>query len=186
MKRLAVLLLSAWILCGCSGANPELERALTLRQQLLRSSGCSFETEITADYEDKLFTFSMLCSCDPQGDITFTVTAPQSLSGITGKISESGGALTFEDKAICFPIIAEGKISPVSTPWLILKAMKGGYLKAAGKEAGLLRLTVDESYDEDALQLDIWVDENNAPVSVDILLDGSRILSASVNKFQIL
>lgn len=186
MKRMLVLFLIGCIFCGCRNKNVELERGLALRQRLLCSSGCSFEAEITADYEDKLYTFAMSCREDPQGTILFTVTAPETLSGISGTISVDGGMLTFDDKAVCFPLMAEGRLSPVSTPLLILQALKGGYIRAAGREEGMLRLTLDESYEEDALQLDIWADETDVVVKADVLVEGRRILSAEVRNFQIL
>ena len=55
-----------------------------------------------------------------------------------------------------------------------------------GEDDGLLRLTIDDCYQEDALQLDIWVNGEDQPVLADILHNGSRILSVKVKDFQIL
>ena len=157
---------------------------MELRTQLLQSS-CSFTAEITADYGDKLHTFTLQCTGSPQGDMTFEVVQPQSIAGITGTITGEGGFLTFDDVALHFDLLADDTVTPVSAPWIFLKTLRGGYLTSAGEEDGLLRVTIDDSYEEDALQLDIWLDEKNAPVRGEILYGGRRILSLSVTDFTI-
>ena len=57
---------------------------------------------------------------------------------------------------------------------------------SAGQEGELLRLTIDDSYEEDALTLDIWLGENQMPVRAEILYDSRRILSMEVRDFAIL
>ncbi len=178
----AVLLL---LLCGCSGKNEELDRAMALRAQLL-GHDCSFDAEITADYGDKLYTFSVYCEGDPQGNLGFRVKQPESIADITGQVAAEGGKLTFEDTALAFPLLADGQVTPVSAPWLLLKTLQGGYLTSAGMEEELLRLTINDSYEDDALQLDIWLDGEDKPVLAEILYDGRRILTVSVSNFQIL
>ena len=64
-----------------------------------------------------------------------------------------------------------------------MRTLRGGYLSSAVQEGELLRLAVDDSYEEDALRLDIWLDSGNAPVHADILYDGKRILSLSIENF---
>jgi len=172
------------MLCGCSGKEEELDRAVGLRMKLL-NSGCTFDTEITADYGDEIYEFAVSCEADAEGNLAFTVTAPESIAGITGLIDQEGGKLTFNDTALTFPLLADGQVSPVSAPWIFLKTLRGGYLTAAGMEEELLRLTIDDSYEENALQLDIWLNTEDQPIRADILYDGCRILALTVSKFQI-
>jgi len=185
MKKLAAILLCLFLLTGCIGNNEDLERAMGLRAKLL-SGGCSFGVEITADYGDELYTFSMNCTGDSSGKVDFSVTAPDTISGIAGSISKGEGKLTFDDTAVEFPLLADGQVAPISAPWLLLKTLQGGYLTAAGMEGQPLRLTVDDSYEEDALQLDIWLNGENVPVRADILYGGRRILTLKVTNFQLL
>lgn len=185
MKKAVVLVLALVLLTGCSMKKEELDRAMTLRAKLLANS-CSFDAEVTADYGDKVYTFSMVCEGDPQGNLNFTVTAPETISGITGIQSQSGGKLTFDDTALQFDLLADDQISPVAAPWILLKTLRGGYINAANMEDGMLRLTIDDSYEEDALQLDIWLNEADQPFRAEILYDGRRILTLNVSNFQIL
>ena len=185
MKRAAMLVLFLVMLSGCSSENRELDRGMALRDKLLSGQGCSFDAEVTADYGDKLQEFSMACQGDAQGNLVFTVTAPETIAGITGMVSDTGGKLTFDDTALHFDLMADDQLSPVSAPWVFLKTLRSGYLTSAGMDGEQLRLTIDDSYEEDALQLDIWLDGNDVPARAEILYDGRRILSVSIKNFVI-
>lgn len=184
MKKAGVLFLCLIMLTGCSDASKEIERGMALRDKLL-SGSCTFDAEITADYGDKLYTFTMQCQGDSQGDLTFTVTQPETISGITGTISDEGGKLTFDDTALQFDLLADDQLSPVSSPWILLKTLRSGYLTSAAEEGDTLHLTIDDSYDDDALHLDIWLDGKDYPVRAEILYDNRRILSLDVKNFAI-
>ena len=185
MKRVWCLLLLMFCLSGCANENSEIERGMALRSRLLSAENCSFDVSITADYGDKLYTFGMTCQGNAKGDLTFTVSAPESIAGVTGTVSEEGGKLTFDDTALQFALMADEQLSPVSAPWILLKTLRSGYLTSAGMEDELLRLTIDDSYAEDALQLDIWLDGEDSPVRAEVLYADRRILSMDVTNFQI-
>lgn len=159
---------------------------MAFRSRLLSAQGCQFGVKITADYGDALHIFSADCRADSSGNLIFCVTEPETLSGITGTVSDTGGTLTFDNTALSFPLQADEQLSPVSGPWIFLKTLRSGYLTSACMEEDLLRLTIDDSYEEDALQLDIWLKEENGPIRSDILYDGKRILSLEIESFAFL
>lgn len=186
MKKLGLCLLLMLLLAGCSEGPEPIRRGMELRTRLLRSSSVSFDADITADYGDKTCQFSMACRSDGQGNIAFTVTAPETLSGITGRISEEGGELTFDSVALHFELLTDGQLSPVSAPWIFMKTLRGGYLTSACQQEEGLRLTVDDSYEDDALTADIFLDEQDLPMQAEILYDGRRILTLAVRNMAIL
>ena len=186
MKRMVLVLAVACLICGCSRNNDHMERAISLRQRILAAESCRFDAQITADYGDKQYAFDVRCTVNALGEVSFDTTAPETIQGIRGTISETGGKLTFEDTALSFPLLAEGLPSPVSAPWLLMKTLRSGYLTAVGMEEQLLRLTIHDSYQSDALQLDIWIDNQDSPVCADVLQEGRRILAIKVSNFQIL
>ena len=185
MKRAASVLLILLMLPGCANSRNHIDRMMGLRGELLASESCCFTASVTADYGDRVHEFRMDCAGDSQGNLTFSVTAPESIAGITGSISSGGGKLTFDDTALTFPLLADGQVAPVTAPWIFLKTLRGGYLTSAGEEGELLRVTVDDTYEEDALHLDIWLNEADKPVQADILYDGRRILSIVLENFEI-
>ena len=159
---------------------------MELRSKLLQASRCSFDVSVTADYGDKIHIFAMDCQGDSKGNLTFTVTEPDTISGITGILSGEGGKLTFDETALHFDLLAEQQISPVSAPWILLRTLRSGYMTSACAEEGRVRLSIDDSYEENALRLDIWLDQENQPEHADILYDGRRILYLTVDHFEIL
>lgn len=184
MKRIVAICILLLMLPGCSRSRERIDRCMELRARLLRSA-CSFTAEVTADYGDKVYTFTMACTGDTQGNLTFEVVQPESIAGITGTVTGEGGFLTFDDAALQFDLLAEDTVTPVSAPWIFLKTLRGGYLTAAGEDGALLRVTIDDSFEDDALQLDIWLDGENIPVRGEILYEGRRILSLTVSDFTI-
>ncbi len=184
MKRITAALFVCILLAGCTGKRDELDRAMKLRANLLGCLECSFDVAITADYGDEVFQFAMSCQADGRGNLGFTVTEPESISGITGTISGGEGKLTFEDTAVQFPLMADGQVTPISGPWIFLKTLLGGYLTAANEEDGLLHLTINDSYEEDALQMEIWLNGEDAPVCGEIFFDGRRIVTMTVENFK--
>ena len=181
MAAVCILLL----LTGCGKHDEELDRAMALRAKLLTAS-VTFEAEITADYGDEVHTFSVYCEGDNQGNLGFRVTAPETIADISGRIEAGEGNLTFQDTVLAFPLLAEDQLSPVSAPWIFYMTLRGGYLTAAGMEEDLLRVTIDDSYDDDALTVDIWLDAADTPIRAEILYDGRRILTLTIENFQIL
>ena len=124
MKRIVTAVCLVLFLTGCAGVDDSLDRAMALRAKLLASQGVRFDAEITADYGDSTYTFSMTCSSDNQGNVSFAVVQPESIAGISGTVSAEGGKLTFDDKILAFDILADGLISPVSGPWVMMETLR--------------------------------------------------------------
>jgi len=186
LRKCAALVFCFLILAGCSNQPDEMKAGLELRSKLLQANSCSFEATITADYGDKIHTFTMDCLANTDGDIAFTVMEPDVISGITGNLSGDGGTLTFDDTALHFELMSEDQLSPISAPWIFLKTLRSGYITSAGREDGRILLSIDDSYEDDALRLDIWLNSENIPDEAEILFDGRRILSVCVERFEIL
>lgn len=185
MKRLACLVLLLWMLGGCAAGAGNMEKAIDLRSRVQSAAQCSFDAEILADYGDMTYTFTLACVADGQGNVNFTVTAPETISGITGSLSSQGGKLTFGDVALSFPMLAEKLITPVGGPWVFYTALRGGNIKAVGNDGAYTRMTVNDSYADDALTLDIYLDNSNLPVQADVIWENRRILTMQIRNFQI-
>ena len=186
MKKLAALMIALVILTGCTGKREEMDRIMTLRAKLLGSEGCTFTAQITADYGDMLHEFTLFCEGNNDGDLGFRVEKPDTIAGITGRFLGNEGFLTIDDVALSFPLLADEQITPVSGPWILLKTILGGYLTACTMEDDLLHLTIHDSYEEDALQMEIWLNPEDQPIQAEIIYDGRRIVTMKIENFQIL
>ncbi len=186
MRLLAAIFLSIMILfTGCAVSDAPIEKALALRSKIENSNGCAFHTTITADYGEKIYNFSMDCQTDKEGNLTFSVTKPETIAGITGKITTAGGAITFDDQVLAFQTIADGLVTPVSAPWVLIKTIKGGYIKGCAETENGLEISADDSYADNSLHLEINVKEN-LPISGEIFWNGRRVLTLSVEDFRYL
>ena len=186
MKRWLPILLLIGMLTGCGSSRTGIERALCLRESLLKGKGCTFIAVVTADYGDKLYTFTMKNTVDTNGDLTFEVVSPDTIAGITGKIENEKGALTFDKEVLAFSLLTDDQISPVSAPWLFIKTLRSGYIHGCESLESGMRIQIDDSYDDDALQLDIWTDSSDIPIRGEILFRGRRIITLDVENFTIL
>lgn len=185
MKRMILCVLVVVLLCGC-GQRDEWASVLQIRQNLLQSDGCTFDAHITADYGQTLSQFSAMCSADREGSVTFTISGPQTIAGITGGISQHGGKLTFDDTVLAFELLAEGRLSPVAAPWVLINALRSGYLHSYQTLQDGLLLLVNDSYEDNALQLQIKIDTNDLPSSAEIYWQERRILTIQVENFRLL
>lgn len=180
MKKLLLPLILVLFFTGCGQGNTP--RGMSLRQRMNDSNGCAFTAEVRAYIGKEEYVFSMDCECGNSGTVTFTVTAPESLSGITGELSSGSGSLTFDGQALAFPMLAQGTMSPISSVWVLLHALRGGYLTDEGKEG----LTIDETYQGVPLRLSVTLDNEDMPTFTEIFQDGERILSLALTNFRFL
>ena len=126
MKAAVFMLSVVLLLSGCSNGASDLDRALVFRDRLLEASECRFHAVIVADYGDTVHTFEMDTKTDSQGDLFFDVIYPETISGISGTVRQEGPFITFDDKILAFPMLADGLLAPVAAPWVLMKALKIG------------------------------------------------------------
>lgn len=186
MKRIIPILLSCFLLFGCGNAEELMDHLLAFRSVLMNSAGCEFEAEITADYQSEQCTFKMYCISDIDGNITFRVISPDSISGITGILSADSGRLTFDEQALLFSMLADGRISPVSGPWILMNALKSGYINSCGQAEGGYVLHIDDIFMKEAIEVQIHTNEEFIPKSADVCYKGNRILLINVKNFVIM
>ena len=135
--------------------------------------------------ETPYISFPQTAKGDAQGNVTFTVTAPETISGIRGQISDRGGEILFDETALQFGLLTDRQLSPVSGPWIFLKTLRGGYLMNGGKEEDLIHIGARDSYEEDALLVDLWLGPGEMPQRSEILFRGRKILTMDIQDFQI-
>ena len=186
MKVVAALIVVVCLLSGCNNGQNDIKQAMDLRKHILESQGCTFQATVTADYDKTIYTFQMDCTIDSNGLLQFTVTDPDTISGITGNISKVQSSLTFDDKVLAFPLLSEGLPTPVSGPWLFINALRSGYLTGCSNDEGKLAIYLNDSYEENPLHLQIHTDEKCCPIYAEVIWQDRRVLSMDIRGFIIL
>ena len=185
MKKLAGLLAALLLLTGCGKTQAEpKEPALAFRQQLAKTGGCAFDVELTADYGEHMYVFSLSCDYDTGGDASFTVTAPEEIAGIAGTVTEQGSRLDFEDLALDFGQLANGHVVPLEVPWLLGQCWSGEYIQSVGRDGDHTVITYLRGYDDGEITVETWLDSRGIPVHCDISYDGRRCVTAELTGFQ--
>ena len=183
MKRILSVLIICLLFSGCTSGTDAMDDALQFRRRLTESENYSFECTVTADYNDYIYSFSMQCNFDRQGNMEFSVLEPDTISGITGKMDSDGGKFTFDDQVLMFPMLADGYISPISAPWLISSIIRGGYIHSAVKTDNGLHFIYHDSFYEEPVQLEVFTDSSGNLKDAEILWQGRRILTLTVRNF---
>ena len=158
-----------------------MEAALALRSRCL-SGNVSFEAEIRADYITNIECFRLDCAFDENGEMAFCVSEPDDIEGIRGTVAGTEGTVVFDEVVLGYPLLAEGRLSPLAAPWVLVKALREGCIVAVGQDGELLHLTIDDSYGADALTLDIWLEEGKVE-EAEIAWEGRRCVTMTVEDF---
>ncbi len=153
---------------------------MEIRSSVL-SRQCSFSVEITADYIDTQERFSVDCTWNPEGTLQFCVTQPEEISGIRGSVSGTDGTLDFDETVLALPLMADNRLSPISGPWVMMKALASGNLIAYDSEEDL-HLSLHDSYADDALEAEIWL-KDLKPYAAEISWKGRRNLTMEIEDF---
>ena len=170
---------------GCSAQKSSLEQAVTMREQLLNANGCSFKVTLTADYQDVIYTFRMECTGDKEGNVVFEVVSPETISGVTGRISGDRGELIFDEHALLFSKMIDGQITPVCGPWIFLKTLRSGYIEACRVENDGLFVQFSDSYEGESFMLNV-ITKGNVPVFSELIWEERRILAIEVEEYCVL
>lgn len=189
MKRIfclcAVLCL---LLSGCAGqeADRRMQEALDLRTDLMASEGCSFKASVSADYGERVYTFSLDCTYVPEQEARLTVTQPEEIAGISAAVSADGTVVTFDGVELAFGELANGRVAPMALPWLLGSAWSSGYISSAGADGETVLVTYLMGYGEDEVTVETWLDTTGVPVRCEVIHDGRRYLTVALEDFQLL
>ena len=113
---------------------------------------------------------------------TTTAVAATIRAIVRGTVRDTEGTVEFDDTVLAFPLMADGRLSPLSGPWVVLKAIRSGCILAAGREGELVHVTIDDSYADNALTVDLWLEEGQVE-EAEIAWEGRRCLSISFDDF---
>ena len=184
MRRISALLmmLLTACFCGCQSEESTLRPAIEFRADLVQAGGCNFSAEVEADFGDTTEQFSLYCEAQ-QDSMDITVTAPETLEGITAHITGDGGRITYEGMSAEFGLLANGNVSPAAAPAITAACWQREYISAAGQEDdGLYRVTYEKDYDEKRLIVDTWF-KNDLPIYAEVCYNNQRILKLTITDF---
>ena len=177
----AVLLL----LCVCSERRDCMQEALDFRQKLLASGGCAFTADVTADYGDYTYSFTLECRYrDGRGELA--VLKPEEISGIRGSCTGDASNVSFDGAILEYGNLANGYLAPLSVPWLFGSGWEGDAITFASRDEDRCRITIQKGYQDEKLVMDTWLSDGIPAFGEVAGADGRRALAVSFRDFHFL
>ena len=184
MKRIVVLLLCL-LLPLCGGCGKKSSAAADIQEQYSRIAAAQMEAEVIFHMPQEDRTFTLQCDFAPQKS-TVTVTAPETVKGVTATIGEDGVAVIYDGA-----VLSAGKtedVGPVNSLPFLLHTIGSGYLLEEGRETledtDCYRLTLDATAGDTPLKCTVWLDaETLLPRYAEFAADEAVVVSAKLLAF---
>ena len=183
MKRIVILPLCLLLLCG--GCGKKSSTAANIQEQYSRVATAQMEAEVTFHTPQEDRSFMLQCTFTPE-ESTVTVTAPETVKGVTATVS--GEELTIAYDGAVLSAGSVGRFGPVNALPCLLRAIGSGYLLEEGREtledADCYRLTLDATAGNTPLKCTVWLDaETLLPRYAEFAADDAVVVSAKLLAF---
>lgn len=184
VPMITLLLLTA---CGSGGGNQTEELALTIRGEYLDMTTCSATADITADYGQRVYQYTMEVSVEGE-ETALTLSAPDTVAGITARVKGEDTQLEFDGLLVETGPLNEDGLTPVSAIPALLETARSGYITTCSleEESGLLRIDCGEPEGTPGTgtETSLWFDPStHALVRGEIYVDGFRTILCECSDF---
>lgn len=184
-RALAIIAVCVLCLTACKEEKSLLSEAIEFRADLVQAKGCRFTAELTADYGESIQQFSLSCQTDAQGATLLTVLAPQTLEGISARVTDEGGMIEYDGLGMEFGLLANGNVIPAAAPCMVVSCWTKEYIASAGQEDSYYRVSYQKNFDEKLLTVDTYF-ENGIPFCAEVCYNNSRVLKMTISDFAFL
>ena len=182
MKKLMTLFLLLICLTGCKGEDRLLSQAIRFRGELVEAGGCSFIADLECDYGEIVEHFSLQFDWTEGSGGELTLLEPETIAGITARVSPEEGTVTYDGLALGFAPLAEDSVSPAGAPALVVDCWSRAYIHSAGEDGERYRVCYQKNYGQNAMLIDTYF-ENGIPILAELCYNGKRILKLSISDF---
>jgi len=132
-KRLCALMMTLTLLTGCGGAgerggNSAEELALSIRTEYLAMTACAATVDITADYGQRVYEYTLSVDWQKNGETVLTVLEPENIKGITARMESGSARLEFDGASLETGMLSAEGLSPMEAVPAILDYIFSGYI----------------------------------------------------------
>ena len=194
-KRICALMMTLVLLTGCSGRGQYAEQsaeelALSIRTEYLAMSVCETTVDITADYGQRVYEYSMEVFWQKNGETRLTVTAPDSIAGITARIRDGNSFLEYDGASMETGVLSGTGLSPIEVVPAALNYILSGYIAECDfetvDERELLWFCCRDPESEPGVGTEaaFWFDpQSHALTQAEILSDGYCVIRCMFQEF---
>lgn len=194
-RRLCALMMILPLLAGCSrgeqgsGTSAE-ELALTIRTEYLAMKACNTTVDITADYGQRVYEYTMSVSWQKDGETVLTVEKPENIAGITARIQSGSVMLEYDGASLETGMLSADGLSPMEAIPAVLEYILSGYIAACdfevvGEEEQLWFCCRDpENSPGTGTEAAFWFDtESHALNRAEVMSDGYTVIQCIFTDF---
>ena len=194
-KRLCALMMTlALTLSACSGGTGENEAetmALDVRAKYIEMTSCSAHLDLTADYGERVYQYGVDCAWAKTGETVLTITAPESVAGVTARIAAGETALEYDGVRVETGALDDAGLSPIDAVPALLTYAREGFLAECVLEDwdGTQRLHVTcrdpENDPGTGREAQLWFDPATcALVRGEISDEGTTVIQCELSAFE--
>ena len=194
-KQICALMMTlCLLLTSCAGKGNETssadELALNIRTEYLAMTGCSTKVDITADYGQRVYEYTIAVSWQKGGETVLTILAPESIAGITARIDNGTGYLEYDGASVETGAVTTSGLSPVEAIPMIFESIFTGYIAScdfemSGEDELLWVCCRDpECSPGSGTEVEIWFEpESRILARAEILSDGYTVVQCNFSEF---
>ena len=191
-KALSCVLMMTLLLCACTGErddSPE-QLAAAIRGEYLSLAAWQAEADVSVSYGDAVFQFSLSAAGEKDGETVLTVTAPDTVAGITARIRNGETLLEYDGAGLSLGLLDDSGLTPVSALPAVLLSLTEGYMaRCAWQGEGESRVLLIQCRDPRAAEgkgtgFDLYLDPaTHALLRAEVSTDGVLVRTVRFNEF---
>ena len=195
MRRAACALMMTLCLvltsCGGQATDEADQLTLDIRGEYLALERVTARMEVGADYGRRVYAYTMDLDWQREGDTTVTVTAPETVAGITARISAGETFLEYDGVSLETGPLDESGLSPVGAGIFLMKAATEGFIAESGfdilegRECLRLLCWDPEGVPGEGTECTLWFDKDTHDLlRGEISVDGQRVIECTFTTFE--
>lgn len=193
-KALSCVLMMTLLLAGCkaggSGEESPEQLAAVIRGEYLSMAGWSADVKITAEYDEKVYDFTVDVLWGWEGESVLTITEPELLAGITARLEDGKGTLEYDGAGLSLGLLDEDGLTPLAVLPALMEHITTGYMARCAWEGEepdrALRVCCrdPERAEGEGTEYTLWFDAaTHALMRAEVSVDGATRLRLELTDF---
>lgn len=187
------ILLIPVLLTACGGQNgAKSDEADAVRARFTEKTACSMQAEVTADYGDKVYEYTLKYSRAEDGTGTIEVLAPSEVAGIKATVREESLALEYDGASLETGKLSGDGLTPMDALPSMLRSWREAAVSQTGQETLDGKKTLRIAYrisganeGTETVEQVAWFDPDTcAPVQAETLVDGAAVIRCTFTEFK--
>ncbi|MDD4714990.1 MAG: hypothetical protein PHT34_00340 [Oscillospiraceae bacterium] len=188
----APMILLILLLCACGKDSKAEERALSIRAQMAGTSAMTMQADVTADYGDRVYAYTLKLDWKKEGQSVLAVLKPDNIKGVTAVLEEGKTKLSFEGASLDTGELSPDGLSPLDALPALIQNSREGYIsdtafsKCGDVPAVAVTYGAPQEGEDQMVTCRIWYREDTgAPLQAEILNGGKAVIHCAFTSFSL-